>query len=69
MSTNSKKPKTLSASSFTKLISKDATRAKSTENNSGTTRHTRKSSPNLNTVSDQRNVLSDNNVVAQDYIL
>ena len=60
MCTTSKKPKTFSASSLTKLVSKHATRAQSAEKTTGTSRHTRKSNLELNTVPDQHNVFSDN---------
>ena len=66
MSTTSKKPKTLSASSLTKLVSKHATRAQPAEKTSGTSWHTRKSSPELDAVPDQHNVLSDETVIAED---
>ena len=67
MSTTSKTPKTLSANSLTKLVSKHATRAQPAEKTSGTSRHTRKSNLELDAVPDQHNVLSDEIVTAEDY--
>ena len=52
MSSTSKKPKTLSASSLTKLVNKHATRAQPAEKTSGTSRNTRKDNPDLETVTD-----------------
>ena len=68
MSTTSKKLKTFSASSLTKLINKHVMRAQPAEKTSGTSRHTRKGNPELETVPDQHNVLSDQTVTAEDYI-
>ena len=59
MSTSSKKPKSLSAFSLTKLVNKHATRARPAEKTSGTSRLTRKGNPKLETVPNQHNVLSD----------
>ena len=67
MSTTSIKPKTLSASSLTKLVSKHATQSQFPEKMSGISRHTRKSNPELNTVPGQHNVLSDNTIIAEGY--
>ena len=52
MSTTSIQPKTLSASSLTKLVSKNATRAQPTEKTQGTSRHTRKGNPEFDAVPD-----------------
>ena len=68
MSTNSKKPKTFSASSLKKLVSKHATRAQPAKKISGTIRHTSKSNPELDAVPDQHNVLSDEIAIAEDYM-
>ena len=57
------------ASSLTKLNSKHATRAQSAEKTPGTTRYTRKSNPKLNTIPDQHNELSDDTVIAANYII
>jgi hypothetical protein len=67
MSTVNKKTKTLSASSLTKLVTKHATRALSADKASGSSRHTRQSNPELNTVSDQHSVHSDTTVRAEGY--
>ena len=69
MSTTSKNPKTLLASSLTKLVSNHATRAQPAEKTSGTCRHTRKGNSELETAPDQHNVLSDETVTAEDYTL
>ena len=66
MSTTSKKPKTLLASSLTKLVSNHATRAQPAEKTSGTSRHTRKGNLELKAVPDQHNVLSDETVTVED---
>jgi len=55
MSTTRKKPKTLSASSLTKLIFKHATRAQPAEERSGSNTH--QGNPELETVPDQHNVI------------
>ena len=67
MSSTNKKPKTLSVSSLTKLVNKHATHAQPAEKTSGTSRNTRKGNPELETVTDQHNVLSDPIVTAEDY--
>ena len=67
MSTTSKEPKTLSAASLSKLVNKQATCAQPAEKTSDTSRHTLKSNPELETVPDQHNVLSDQTVTAEDY--
>ena len=67
MSTTSKKPKVLSANSLTKLVAKHATRAQPAEKTSGTSRQTHKVNPELDTVPDQHNVLSDPTVTAEGY--
>ena len=69
MSTTSKNQKTLSASSFIKLVNKHAMRAKSTKKTSGTSRHTRIGNLELETVPGQHNVLSDQTVTAEDYTI
>ena len=69
MNTNSKVRKTLSASSLTKLDNKHATRAQPAEKTSGTSRHTRKGNPELETVPDQYNVFTDKTVKTEYYNL
>ena len=58
MSSSNKKPKTLSASSLCKM----ATRAQTAEKTSCSSKPTRTSNPQPNTLSDQHNVLSEPNV-------
>ena len=67
MITASKKPKTISTSSLTKLVSKHATGTHSVEKTSGTSRNTCKINTELNTVPDQHNVLLDNTVIPENY--
>ena len=67
MSTTSKKSKTLSATSLTKLVTKHATRARSADKATSSTRRTQKSNPELNTVSDHHIVHSDTTVTADGY--
>ena len=67
MSTTSKKPKTLSATSISKLVTKHAKRAHSADKASSSSRRTQQSNPELNTVSDQHSVHSDNTVAAEGY--
>lgn len=66
MSTTSKKPKMLSASSLAKLVAKHATRAQA-KKTSGYSKHTSKSNPKLNAVPDQHNMLLDEIVIAGNY--
>ena len=68
MSTTSKKPKTLSATSISKLVTKHAKRAHSADKASSSSRCTQQSNPELNTVSDQQSVHLDNTVTAEGYI-
>ena len=67
MSTTSKKPKALSASSLTKLVNKHATRGQPAEKTSGTSRQTHKGNPELDAVPDQHDVLTEPTVAAEDY--
>ena len=67
MSTTRKKPKTLSASSLTKLVFKRLTRAQPAEKTSSFSRHTRKVDHELKAVPDQHNMLSDKTVTAKIY--
>ena len=69
MSTTSKKPKVLSASSLAKLATKHATRAQPAEKTLGTGRQTHKGNPELDAVPDQHDVLSDPTVPAEDYTI
>ena len=50
-----------------KVVNKHASHAQLAEKTSGTSRNTRKGNPELETVTDQHNVLSDPNVTAEDY--
>ena len=67
MSTTSKKPKTLSATSLTKLVTKHAKRAHSADKAASSSRRTEQSNPELNTVSDQHSVQSGPTVTAEGY--
>ena len=69
MSTTSKKPKILSATSLTKLVTKHATPAHSADKATSSSRRTQQSSPELNTVSDQHSVQSDTTVTSEGYTL
>ena len=68
MNATSKKPKTLSANSLTKLVSKNATRAQPAEKTSGTSKHICKGNSKHDAVPDQHNVVSDETVTAEGYI-
>ena len=78
MSTTNKKPKTLSATSLSKLVTKHAKRAHTADKVVCSSRRAQQSNPKLNTASDQQNVLTDpivtgevynreNNVTAEGY--
>ena len=67
MSTTIKKPKTLSATSLTKLVTKHAKRAHSADKAASSSRRTQQSNPELNTVSDQHSVQSDPTVTVEGY--
>ena len=67
MSTTSKKPKTLLATSLSKLVTKHAKRAHTADKAVSSSRRAQQSNPELNTVSDQHNVLSDPTATAEGY--
>ena len=67
MSTTSKKPKTLSATSLTNLVKKHAKRAHSADKAVSSSRRAQQRNPELNTVSDQQNVLTDPTVTGEVY--
>ena len=67
MSTTSKKPKTLLATSLTKLVTKNAKRAYSAYKATNSSRRTQQSNLELNTVSDRHSLPTDNTVTAEGY--
>ena len=68
MSTTSKKLKTLSATSLTKLVTKHAKRAHSADKATSSSRRIQQSNFDLNTVSDRHSEPTDTTATAEGYI-
>lgn len=66
MSTSSKKPKSLSADSFSKMVTKHTTRAQTTEKASGTSKQTQASNTVLTKIDPHKVLSYDPNVVEED---